>query len=169
MEQLPIDTPRVATVTEVASVAGLLDAFNREYDTTTPGKAVLAARLRRLLAGGDVIALLIGVPAVAVALLTLRPNVWYDGPVALLDELYVDHYISRVARLASPGLDELRWPQPVRPGDQLRIRVTVAEARASRSKPDRGLVRSAVESLNQDTEVVLSFTAMNFFARRPRS
>ena len=89
MEQLPIDTPRVATVTEVASVAGLLDAFNREFDATAPGKAVLAARLRRLLAGGDVIALLIGVPAVAVALLTLRPNVGYDGPVALLDELYV--------------------------------------------------------------------------------
>ena len=89
--------------------------------------------------------------------------------IAVCMRLYVDHYISRVASLASPGLDELRWPRPVRPGDQLRIRVTVAEARASRSKPDRGLVRSAVESLNQDNEVVLSFTAMNFFARRPRS
>jgi GNAT superfamily N-acetyltransferase len=84
-----MDAPRVATLTEVASVAGLLDAFNREFDTPTPGKAVLAARLGRLLAGGDVIALLTGDPAVAVALLTLRPNVWYDGPVALLDELYV--------------------------------------------------------------------------------
>jgi acyl dehydratase len=89
--------------------------------------------------------------------------------IAVCMRLYVDHYISRVASLASPGLDELRWPRPARPGDQLRIRVTVAQARASRSKPDRGLVRSAVESLNQDNEVVLSFTAMNFFARRPRS
>ena len=42
MEQLPVDTPRVASVAEVAKVAGLLDAFNREYDTTTPGKAVLS-------------------------------------------------------------------------------------------------------------------------------
>jgi GNAT superfamily N-acetyltransferase len=50
---------------------------------------VLATRLSRILAGGDVIALLTGDPAVAVALLTLRPNVWYDGPGALLDELYV--------------------------------------------------------------------------------
>jgi GNAT superfamily N-acetyltransferase len=89
MDELPIDNPRVATVREVASVARLLHAFNQEYDAPTPGKAVLATRLGRLLAGGDVVALLTGDPAVAVALMTLRPNVWYDGPVALLDELYV--------------------------------------------------------------------------------
>jgi GNAT superfamily N-acetyltransferase len=70
-------------------VARLLDAFNREYHTPTPGPEVLAIRLQRLLAGGEVIALLAGDPAVAVALVTLRPNVWYDGPVDLLDELYV--------------------------------------------------------------------------------
>ena len=62
MEQLPVDTPRVATVAEVASVAGLLNAFNREYDTLTPGKAVLATRLGRLLANGDVVVLLFGDP-----------------------------------------------------------------------------------------------------------
>ena len=50
---------------------------------------MLAQRLSRLLAGDDVVAVLIGEPAVGVALLTFRPNVWYDGPVALLDELYV--------------------------------------------------------------------------------
>jgi acyl dehydratase len=88
--------------------------------------------------------------------------------IAVCMRLYVDHYISRVASQASPGLDEIRWPRPVRPGDRLRIRVTVAEARASRSKPDRGLVHSLVEALNQDDVVVLSFTAMNFFARRPQ-
>ena len=89
--------------------------------------------------------------------------------IAVCMRLYVDHYISHVASLASPGLDELRWPRPVRPGDQLRIRVTVAQARESRSKPERGLVHSNVEALNQDDEVVLSFTAMNLFARRPTS
>ena len=89
MERLPIDTPRVAAAAQADTVAVLLDAFNQEYDTPTPGTVVLATRLRRLLANGDVIALLAGDPAVAVALLTLRPNVWYDGPVALLDELYV--------------------------------------------------------------------------------
>ncbi len=89
MEPIPVDIPQVATPAQAPTVAGLLDAFNREYDTPTPGIAVLEARLARLLASGDVIALLTGEPAVAVALLTLRPNVWYDGPVALLDELYV--------------------------------------------------------------------------------
>jgi len=87
--------------------------------------------------------------------------------IAACMRLYVDHYISHVASLASPGLNEIRWPRPVRPGDRLRIRVAVAEARASRSRPDRGLVHSAVEARNQDDHVVLSFTAINFLARRP--
>ena len=67
----------------------MLDAFNREYHAPTPGPDVLTARLHSLLAGSDVIAFLAGDPAVGVALLTLRPNVWYDGPVVLVDELYV--------------------------------------------------------------------------------
>jgi len=86
--------------------------------------------------------------------------------MALCMRLYVDHYISRVASLASPGLDEVRWPRPVRPGDQLHLRVTILEARLSRSKPDRGLVHTFVEGLDQHDQVVLSFTAMNFFAHR---
>jgi GNAT superfamily N-acetyltransferase len=81
--------PRRARSEEAAAVASLLDAFNREYATPTPGIAVLTGRLESLLAGGSTVALLIGDPAVGVALLTLRPNVWYAGPVALLDELYI--------------------------------------------------------------------------------
>jgi GNAT superfamily N-acetyltransferase len=89
MKQPRLDPPRLATVTDAGTVAGLLDAFNREYDDPTPGIDVLAARLERLLPGGDGIALLTGDPATGFALLTLRPNVWYEGPVALLDELYI--------------------------------------------------------------------------------
>ncbi len=84
-----MDEPRVARVAEAATVARLLDAFNREFDTPTPGPSVLTTRLERLLAGPDVFAVLAGEPATAVALVTVRPNVWSDGPVALLDELYV--------------------------------------------------------------------------------
>jgi GNAT superfamily N-acetyltransferase len=83
-------SPRLAEVADAGIVAALLDAFNREFDTPTPGPVVLATRLERLLAGGAVFAVLAGEPAMALALLTMRPNVWYDGPVALLDELYVE-------------------------------------------------------------------------------
>ena len=68
--------------------------------------------------------------------------------------------------MASPGIDELRWTQPVRPGDTLSIRVSVIEANRSRSKPDRGMVRSLVEVLNQDREVVMSLKAMNILRCR---
>jgi GNAT superfamily N-acetyltransferase len=74
---------------DAAVVAEMLDAFNREFDTPTPGTEVLAARLRKLFAGDRLVALLGGEPAVGVAVLSLRSNVWYDGPVAALDELYV--------------------------------------------------------------------------------
>ena len=80
---------RTAGPGDAGLVARMLDDFNREYDTPTPGPDVLAARLEHLLAGDDVVALLAGDPAVGLAVVTLRPNVWFDGPVGLLDELYV--------------------------------------------------------------------------------
>jgi acyl dehydratase len=80
-----------------------------------------------------------------------------------------DHYLSKTAGLASPGMDELRWPAPVRPGDTLRLRTTTAGTRRSRSKPDRGLVFTHAELLNTDDSVVLSLKAMNLLRlRRPR-
>ena len=81
--------------------------------------------------------------------------------------LLVDNYISHVATLASPGVDELRWHLPVRAGDVLRVRVRVLESRRSQSKPDRGIVKSFVETLNQRDEVVMSFIAIGMFAARP--
>ena len=70
--------------------------------------------------------------------------------------LLVDNYVSRVASLGSPGVDEIRWLKPVRPGDTLSIRVTVLEAQRSHSKPNQGLVRSFTEALNQHGEVVMT-------------
>lgn len=85
---------------------------------------------------------------------------------AMMMRLYADHYLTRVASLGSPGLDKLRWPAPVRPGDTLRIRTTVEAARRSKSKPDRGIVTTRAEMLNQDDVVVLDMSAVNLILTR---
>ena len=89
---------------------------------------------------------------------------WHTAGVMM--RLFVDHYLSHVASLASPGIDELRWQRPVRPGDALSIRVSILEANRSRSKPDRGMIRSFIEVLNQNGEVVMSLKAMNILRCR---
>ena len=86
---------------------------------------------------------------------------------ALMMRMMVDHYVSSVASLGSPGVDELRWLVPVRAGDRLRVRVTVLDTRVSRSKPDRGVVRSGVAVLNQEDAVVMTMTTLGLFLRRP--
>lgn len=92
---------------------------------------------------------------------------WHTS--SLMMRLFVDHYLSHNASLGSPGVDELRWYKPVRPGDELSIRVTVTQARRSRSKPDRGILHSFVEVLNQNGEVVGSMKALNLLLCRDPS
>jgi acyl dehydratase len=89
---------------------------------------------------------------------------WHTA--GLMMRLYTENYLSKVANLGSPGCDELRWPKPVFPGDELSLRVTVLETRLSDSKPDRGIVRSLVEVLNQRREVVMSLKMVNFVRSR---
>src|SRR5687768_9690105 len=91
---------------------------------------------------------------------------WHTA--ALMMRLYTDNYLSRVANLGSPGCDELRWTKPVFPGDELSIRVTVLDTRRSDSKPDRGIVRSFVQVLNQNREVVMTVKMVNFVRSRQR-
>ena len=90
---------------------------------------------------------------------------WHTA--GLMMRLYFEHYLTHVASLASPGLDELRWLKPVRPGDMLSLRVTVLKAVPSKSKPDRGAVTSFIEVLNQDGEVVMTLKVINLIAKRP--
>lgn len=85
---------------------------------------------------------------------------WHTAAVGM--RLFVDHYVSRVASLAAPGMEELRWPRPVRPGDRLKLRVTVESTRLSASRPDRGLVTTHLLVLNQDQQDVMSVKAVNF-------
>lgn len=80
--------------------------------------------------------------------------------LGLMMRLYVDHHLSKVATLGSPGIEELRWIRPVRPGDTLKIRVTILQAKRSRTKPDRGMVVAQTEVLNQNGEVVMTVKAL---------
>jgi acyl dehydratase len=80
----------------------------------------------------------------------------------------VEHWLSPESSLGAAGVDELRWPKPVRPGDTLHVRVTVLEARRSASKPDRGIVKTLAELTNSDGDLVMKLTAVNFIlARNP--
>ncbi|MBI3914060.1 MAG: MaoC family dehydratase [Chloroflexi bacterium] len=92
---------------------------------------------------------------------------WHTA--ALMMRLLVDNYLSSVASLGSPGIDELRWTKPVRPGDTLSVRVTVLDATRSRSKPDRGVLRSLIEVLNQNGEVVMTMRGVNLMLCREKA
>ena len=92
---------------------------------------------------------------------------WHTA--ALVMRHLVDHYLPAEASLGSPGLDEIRWPSPVRPGDTVRVRATVLEARRSLSKPDRGIMKTVVEAVNQDERAVMRAIATNFLRVRPDS
>jgi acyl dehydratase len=86
---------------------------------------------------------------------------------ALFMRLLVDGLIGDTLGFGSPGMDEIRWLAPVRPGDTLSASFTVAEARPSASKPDRGIVRSSSEMRNQRGEVVLTMRGAGMYGRRP--
>jgi acyl dehydratase len=89
---------------------------------------------------------------------------WHTA--AMMMRLIVDNFLPKRASLGSPGIDELRWLRPVRPGDVLSVQLSILEATRSRSKPDRGVVRTLCEILNGNREVVMSLKAMNIIACR---
>ena len=81
--------------------------------------------------------------------------------------LFVDGLLRDTTSMGSPGVDEIRWPHPVRPGDRLTGTYTVISTRASTSKPDRGIVNAVWELRNQDDVTVLTMHGMAMFARHP--
>ena len=95
----------------------------------------------------------------------LAASGWHTA--SMMMRMLVDHMLWPESSLGSPGCDELRWLRPVRPGDRLSLRMTILETTPSRSKPDRGVVRSLVEVLNQDREVAMSVKTLVMFRRRP--
>jgi acyl dehydratase len=92
---------------------------------------------------------------------------WHTA--ALTVRLLVENYLSAEASLGGAGVDEIRWPYPVRPGDTLRVRATVVESRRSLSKPDRGIIKTLAKTANSGGRTVMRCTAINFLRVRPAS
>ena len=91
---------------------------------------------------------------------------WHTCAIGM--RLMCETTINRTVSMGSPGVDNIRWLKPVRAGDTLTYRRHVLEARASRSRPEAGLVKSRWEALNQDGEVVLTMEGWDMFGRRPK-
>ena len=85
---------------------------------------------------------------------------------AIVMRMMCDDYLVDSTSQGSPGIDKLRWLKPVRPGDTLRVRMTVLEARESKSRPQIGLILSAWEVFNQHDETVLTMEGWGMFGRR---
>jgi len=85
---------------------------------------------------------------------------------ALIMRLICDSYMLEAASLGSPGLDNVRWPKPVRPGDTLTAYRTTLESRESRSRPEAGIVKTLWEVENQNGELVMTMSGINLFLRR---
>jgi GNAT superfamily N-acetyltransferase len=126
-------------------VAQLLHDFNSEFSTPSPGTGVLRARLTRLLAGEDVAVLLVGEPAAGLAVLSFRPNVWYEGPVAILDELYVRPDL-RGRRLGSALLEAACDLLRDRGGTLMEINVDGEDTGARRFYEARGFTNTELNS-----------------------
>lgn len=86
--------------------------------------------------------------------------------VAICMRLMCDLYLLESSSLGSPGVDEVRWVKPVRPGDRLRLKTTVLETRISRTRPEMGSVRARWELFNQNDELVMHMTGWGMFGRR---
>lgn len=102
-----------------------------------------------------------------------RRSIW-GGLVAsgwhttsLFMRLLVDGHLRHVDSIASPGVDEIRWLKPVRPGDRLTGRLVVLEATPSRSGARRGTLRQQGELYNQAGELVMTLKAISIIGRRP--
>jgi acyl dehydratase len=90
---------------------------------------------------------------------------WHTCAIAM--RLMCESYVNRTASMGSPGVDNIRWLNPVRPGDTITYRRTVLELRASKSRPNAGLMKSRWDAVNQRGEVVLTMEGWGMLGRKP--
>lgn len=89
--------------------------------------------------------------------------------LAVSFRLFHDLGLLEDTNIVGPSIGEVNWPAPVRAGDTIRCKVTVDEVRPSRSKPDRGLVFFSIETLNQNGDIVCSFSPRAFIRTKGRT
>jgi acyl dehydratase len=94
----------------------------------------------------------------------LAASGWHTAAMTM--RLFVTGGLRLAGGSVGMGVDELRWPRPVRPGDTLRLQTEIVDVRASRSKPDRGIIRIRNVTTNQHGEVVQTFLAFVMVRRR---
>jgi acyl dehydratase len=94
----------------------------------------------------------------------LAASGWHTAAITM--RLLVDGEFRPAGGILGVGFDQLSWPLPVRPGDELRVKSEVLEVRPSKSKPDRGMIRVKNTTLNQNDEVVQMFTGNLLVPRR---
>jgi acyl dehydratase len=85
---------------------------------------------------------------------------------ALMMRMIADGFLLDSTSMGSPGIEEVRWLRPLRPGTELRLRVTVLDSRASKSRPDMGLTRMRYELIDAAGAVITSMTSTMMFVRR---
>ncbi len=87
---------------------------------------------------------------------------------SMMRRMVVDSVLGTSSSMGSPGLDKVRWLQPVRAGDTLSVTYITTQLKASSSRPDRGVVWSTWQAANQHGEVVCTIEGMGMFGRRPQ-
>jgi acyl dehydratase len=97
----------------------------------------------------------------------LAASGWHTCAIGM--RLIADGFMTNSASMGSPGIEEVRWHKPVRPGDRLTLRRTVLEARPLRSRPEWGMVKFRFELINQASETVMTQVSVNMFGRRERA
>jgi len=95
----------------------------------------------------------------------LAASGWHTAAVTM--RLLVDSALKPAGGIIGAGFDEMRWPKPVRPGDELRVESEILEVRPSRSRPDQGVIKVRTTTLNQHREPVQVFVGNLIVLRRP--
>ncbi len=97
----------------------------------------------------------------------LAASGWYA--CCILMRMCVDAFVGQSASMGAPGVDEVRWLLPIRPDDELRLKATVLETRASKSRPDMGFVRFEFELFNAAGPRVMTLTTSLMMGRREKA